>query len=332
MKKGKVLVVLLLVMALVFTAMSAFAAGGKEAGSAPAGKKTIVLLMLGMESPYWPPYVANVQKIVEAAGMNYFMFNAKFDAQLQSTQMDDAIAMRPALITVFPADSKGIAPSIKKAYDAGIPVFVCNNPPAKESEAYSIAYAGPDIYKEGVAAAEMMNDAMKGKGKVVMIEGLAGQEAQIQRANGFIDRLKELGSKIEIIARQPADWRKDKAVTVMQDFITRFGKDIEGVYGQDDTLTIGAAIALQEAGIDPKSMVLQGIGGSKEGLKAVQDGVIYGTVMQSPIVETNLVAPMAVEMVKKGMKPGDHWNPYYNYMDLPKVTAANVAQYLPGDW
>jgi ABC-type sugar transport system substrate-binding protein len=317
----------LLVVLFVFTAVFTFAGSKSE-----KDEKTIVLLMIGMESPYCPPYVDNFKAIVEDAGMNFYMFNAKFDAQLQATQMDDAIAMRPSLITVFAADSKGMAPAIKKAYDAGIPVFICNNPPVEESIPYTLAYAGPDIYKEGVAAAEMMHDAMNGKGKVVMIEGLAGQEAQILRANGFMDRLKELGSEIEIIARQPADWRKDLAVQVMQDFITRFGGEIEGVYGQDDTLAVGAAIALEEAGIDPRSLVLQGIGGSKEGLKAVKDGVIYGTVMQSPIVETDLVAPMAVDFVKRGVKPDDQLDPYYFYMELPKVTADNVEEYLPGDW
>jgi ribose transport system substrate-binding protein len=300
------------------------------AGAAP--KKTIVLLMIGMESPYCPPYVSNFKGIVEKAGMDFFMFNAKFDAQLQSTQMDDAIAMRPSIICVFAADSKGIAPGIKKAYDAGIPVFMINNPPVQESVAFTVAYGGPNIYKEGQAAGEMMNDLLKGKGKVVMIEGLAGQAAQIDRANGFMDRLKELGSKIEVIGRQPADWRKDKAVQVMQDFITRYGKNINAVYGQDDTLGVGAAIAMQEAGWKPGAVPIIGIGGSKEGLKAVADGVMYGTVMQSPIVETNLVAPMAVEFVKQGIKPGQQHDPYWVYMDLPKVTKANVAKYLPGDW
>lgn len=322
---------ILLTCILVFS-LSAFIVTAGGSGEKAGPKKTIVLLMIGMESPYCPPYVSNFQTIVNGAGLNLFMFNAKFDAQLQSTQMDDAIAMKPSLICVFAADSKGIAPGVKKAYDAGIPVFMINNPPVKESERYTVAYGGPNIYKEGQAAGEMMNELLKGRGKVVMIEGLAGQQAQIDRANGFMDRLKELNARIEVIGRQSADWRKDKAVQVMQDFITRYGKDIEAVYGQDDTLGVGASIAMQEAGLKPGSVPIIGIGGSREGLKAIADGVMYGTVMQSPIVETNLVANMAVEFVKQGIKPGQQHDPYNVYMDLPKVTKANVEKYLPGDW
>lgn len=328
MKRFGRIVLLCVLIVFVLSTFTVFAGGQGEKEK----QKTIVLLMLGMESPYCPPYVSNFQEIVNAAGMNMFMFNAKFDAQLQATQMDDAIAMKPDLIAVFAADSKGIAPGVKKAYDAGIPVFMINNAPIEESVPFTTAYAGPNVYMEGEAAGEMMHELLGGKGKVVMIEGLAGQAAQIDRANGFLDRLEALGSDIEVIARQTAAWRKDIAIQVMQDFITRYGDEIDAVYGHDDTLGVGAAIAMEEAGIVPGTIPIIGIGGSKEGLKAIDDGIMYGTVMQSPIVETDLVAPMAVEMVKRGFKAGDQWDPYWNFMDLPKVVKSNVADYLPGDW
>ena len=91
-------------------------------------------------------------------------------------------------------------------------------------------------------------------------------------------------------------------------------------------------LALQEAGIDPSSLPIFGLGGSKEGLKAIDEGLIFSTVLQSPIHETNLVATMAVEMVQKGFDRDDKWDPYYNFMDTPKIYKSNVAEYLPGDW
>lgn len=296
-----------------------------------AAKKTVVLMMLGMESPYCPGYVSNFQKRITEGGYNFMMMDAKFDAQLQSQQMDQAIAMKPELILLFAADSKAIIPGLKKAYDKKIRVLTVNNVPAKEAEKYVMGYAGPNAYMEAQVAGQMIHELLKGKGKVVMIEGLAGQQAQIDRANGFLDKLKELNSGVELLARQPADWRKDKATQVMADFITRFGDEIDLVYGQDDTLTIGAAIALKEAGVT-KDIYLIGIGGSKEGLKAIDDGQMYGTVLQSPVLETDFDAIVALKILKSNMKYSDKVKPFYNYMDTPKVTKDNVAKYLPGDW
>lgn len=322
--------VLVIILVLLFSASLVYAGGQSESGG-KADRATIVLLMLGMESPYCPPYVSNFTEIVSNAGMNFFMFNGEFDAQLQAQQMDDAIAMQPELIVVFAADSQGIAPSVKKAYDAGIPVFMCNNPPVKESEQYTVAYAGPNNYLEGQVAGEMIYEVLGGEGDIVMIEGLAGQDAQINRAQGMLDKLDEMNADINLLARQTADWRKDLAVQVMQDFVTRYGDEIDLVYGQDDTLAIGAAIALEEAGMGGKIPII-GIGGSKEGLKAIDEGLVFGTVLQSPIDETDLVANMAVEMVKQGFGPEDKWDPYWNFMETPPVTQENVEEYLPGDW
>jgi ribose transport system substrate-binding protein len=312
-----------------FTAIMATASGAGESG---AKRPTVVLLMLGMESPYCPPYVSNFTEIVNKANMNMFMFNAKFDAKLQASQMDDAIAMKPAVIAVFAADSQGIAPGVKKAYDAGIPVLMINNAPVKESYPYIVGFGGPNAYQEGEAVAEMMNDLLKGKGNVVLVEGLAGQANQIDRAQGFIDKSAKIGAHFNILARQAANWRKDLAVQVMADFITRYKGQIDAVYAEDDTLGVGASIAMTEASIPNGSIPIFGVGGSKEGLKAIDEGTMYGTVMQSPIVETNLVAQMAVDIVKNGVKAGQHLEPFLKYMDLPKVTKANVSKYLPGDW
>lgn len=318
---GLILIFLLLASGMIFAEGQKEGAGQKD--------KMVVLLMIGMESPYCPPYVSNFTTKLNEAGVKTFMFNGKFDAQLQASQMDDAIAMRPNLIVLFAADSQAIAPGIKKAHDAGISVLMSNNRPVEESEEYVLGYVGPDYYTQGKLAAEMMNALLAGRGNVVMIEGLAGQEAQINRAKGFMDNVD---SGINLLARQPADWRKDKAIQVMQDFITRYGSDIDAVYGQDDTLGIGAAIAMEESGIEGGTIPVISIGGSREGLKAVADGVIYGTVMQSPVVETDGLVPVVLDALDKGLTAGDHLDPFWQFMDMPKVTAENVEGYLPGDW
>lgn len=326
MKKVKVFGVLLVLVLFMLGTAVVFAEGQKESKEK---EKMVVLLMIGMESPYCPPYVSNFTTKLNEAGVKTFMFNGKFDAQLQASQMDDAIAMRPSVIVLFAADSQALAPGIKKAHDAGIPVLMSNNRPVEESEEYVLGYVGPDYYTQGKLAAEMMNALLGGSGNVVMIEGLAGQEAQINRAKGF---LENVDGGIELLARQPADWRKDKAIQVMQDFITRYGSDIDAVYGQDDTLGIGAAIAMEEAGIEGGTIPIISIGGSREGLKAVNDGVIYGTVMQSPVVETDGLVPVVLDVLEKGLTAGDHIDPFWQFMDMPKVTADNVEKYLPGDW
>jgi len=47
-------------------------------------------------------------------------------------------------------------------------------------------------------------------------------------------------------------------------------------------------------------------------------------------------AGQAVELGNKimseGIKYPNQLNPYFNYMNLPKVTKDNVEQFMPGEW
>jgi ribose transport system substrate-binding protein len=295
-------------------------------------ENTVALLILGTQTPYTPPYVSNLKKKLAEQNVELLVFDARFDPSLQASQMDEAIAQRPDAIILFALDSAGMSTGIRAAYDAGIPVIMSNNRPIEEDEAYTVCYVGPDYYKQAGIAAEMMNEILGGKGKVVMIEGAAGQEGQINRTRGFEDGLERLGSEIEIIARQPAGWSKDDAGRVMDDFLVRYGDDIDGVYAQDDTMAVGAWIAMREAGRKMGEIPIVSISGSSEGLRAIQEGAVYGTVMQSPIDETNQLVPFVLRVLREGIKPPQQIEPYFHFMDMPKVTKENVEQFLPGDW
>lgn len=52
-----------------------------------------------------------------------------------------------------------------------------------------------------------------------------------------------------MIAEQPAEWNKDKALAVMQDLLTRFpSPGIDAVFAMDDPMAIGALTAIKAAG------------------------------------------------------------------------------------
>jgi ribose transport system substrate-binding protein len=292
----------------------------------------VVNLWLGMGAPYCPPYRDTFEKGSTENGWDLVFFDGEFDAALQANQMDEAIAMNPDIIILCALDASGMAAGMKKAFDAGIPVIADHTLPNPEDQQYTIAYTGPDAYTQGSLAAEIMHEQLGGKGKVVILTGAAGQEAAINRPLGFREKLEELNSEIEILAEQPADWDKAKATSIMADWITRYGDEIDGVFGADDTLAVGAWIALEEAGYEKGDIVLVGIGGSREGLAAVNDGLISGTILQSPVAGAEAAIESIKVALEQGVKPPAQMNPYLRFMALPKVTEENVADYLPGEW
>jgi ribose transport system substrate-binding protein len=293
------------------------------------GEKTVVLLNIGMQSPYPPLYSENLEMRLNEAGIEMFMFDGEFDAQLQSSQLDDAIAMQPDAIVIFPVDSQAIATGIKKAYDAGVVIIMGNGSPVDESVPYTALYFGPNNYEEGKVAGGVANDILGDSGNIVIVEGATGQDASIGRTEGFEDVLND---GLVVLANQPADWVKDEAVRIMSDFITSYGDDIDLIWSHSDDMGAGVGIALEEAGYEPGEIPSVSLGGSKAGMESISDGWITDLIIQSPIDETDQLAPFVITVVDEGWEVGQQWDPYWNYMETPVVDyeSGSYEAYLPG--
>ncbi len=89
---------------------------------------------------------------------------------------------------------------------------------------------------------------MGGKGNIVWITGYPGSTPDLQLSAGIREALKRFPN-IKIIGEQPGNWLQADSREAMAGFIRRYGDTINGVIGQNDDCGIGAADALQEAGM-----------------------------------------------------------------------------------
>ena len=80
-----------------------------------------------------------------------------------------------------------------------------------------------------------MQQALGGHGNVVIINGTPGYSRTIDIDNGFLTVLRTTPG-IKVLAEQPADSDREKAQSVMENFITRFGPKIDGVFSTDDNM------------------------------------------------------------------------------------------------
>jgi ribose transport system substrate-binding protein len=295
----------------------------EEAGEAPV----VVLLNIGMQSAYPPLYSSSLEENLKEAGIDYFMYDGKFDAQTQAGQMDDAIAINPDAIVLFAADSAAMASGIKKAYDAGIPVIMGNSEPTEESMEYTSLYFGPNNYKEGNIAGEEANNILGDSGNIVIIEGTAGQQTSIARTDGFVEVLNE---GFNVLGAQPADWQRDEGNRVMSDFLTSYGDEIDLIWSHGDDMGTGAGIAMKEAGLEPGEINHVSLGGSKGGLQTLADGWIQKLIIQAPDDEADQLAPFVIKIVEEDWEAGKQWDPYWNYMETPVADMDTYEQYLPG--
>lgn len=88
-------------------------------------------------------------------------------------------------------------------------------------------------------------------GEVAIIEGKAGNASGEARRNGATETFKK-ASQIKLVASQPADWDRIKALDVATNVLQR-NPNIKAIYCANDTMAMGVAQAVANAGKNGKS-------------------------------------------------------------------------------
>lgn len=250
---------------------------GAGAAAAQDAPFTICVVHNSADHPSITAIVNGMNDEAKVYGGAVTYFDPAFDPQKQASMIEDCIARKPSVIAVNAVDPATVVQVLKKASEAGIPVIMQNANTNEEGRAFTETFIGSQSYDQGYAVGEMIVKATDGKGKLVLITGRPGQFDVVQRADGAKQAFADANAEIEILAEEPADWSKDKALTVMQDLLTRH-PDIDIVFGQDDPMALGALQAIKANGVE--GIKVFGVNGNKDACDAIKAGDMYGTAMQ----------------------------------------------------
>ena len=81
------------------------------------------------------------------------------------------------------------------------------------------------------------------------------------------------------MGKQTANWRRNEAIDLMKNWLVA-GTEIDAVVANNDEMAIGAILALQQAGKDPKKVVVAGIDATADALAEMEKGNLDVTVFQ----------------------------------------------------
>ncbi|MCC8109088.1 MAG: substrate-binding domain-containing protein [Planctomycetes bacterium] len=105
---------------------------------------------------------------------------------------------------------------------------------------------------EGAVGMEYVGEKLGGKGNIVILMGMLGQEAATNRTEGVRQVIREKYPEIKVLASETGNWFRDQGMSVMENYITAYGDQINAVCSNNDEMAIGAALALQANGMRDK--------------------------------------------------------------------------------
>jgi ribose transport system substrate-binding protein len=217
-------------------------------------------------------------------GINYWANQAKKDlekahkdlkitiktaanAPEQANQLQDlSTVTKINALVVFPFESAALTKPVAQVKAKGAYVTVVDRGLTDTSA--QDAYVAGDNTAFGKIPAEYIVKTLGGKGNVVALRGIA-TTLDNERLDAFNAVLK--GSPdVKLLDAKYANWNRDDAFKVTQDYLTRF-KEIDAIWAADDDMAVGVEKAIAQAKRTDIKIIFGGAG-AKGAVKTIMDG------------------------------------------------------------
>jgi len=286
----------LIVLSLLLVGTMVSAAGKKE----DDGAKKIFMSSAYYTAPYGAPLQEAVKEKAAALGYSVQIVDGEENADKQLSQFKAAVADGYDALIYWPGDQASSPPLVEYLNSTKLP-WVALNTVVDDSVIDLVpCMIASDEVEIGRWLGRLIIKYFKdnpGKTKnVIYIEGSPGSSYTENLTIGVNEILK--GSDINILNdHQYAQYDPTKAMVIMEDMLTKFGRSIDLVVVQDGGMFQGAYSAIQAAGYVGKlGLLCQG-----QDLivrEKLLDGELYASVAQDPFTE----GALAVEMLDKVIK------------------------------
>jgi ribose transport system substrate-binding protein len=202
------------------------------------------------------------------------------NASEQANQLQDLVTVnRINSLVVFPFESAALTKPVAQVKSKGVYVTVVDRGLTDTSA--QDAYVAGDNTAFGKVPAEYIAKALGGKGNVVALRGIP-TTIDNERMDAFTSVLKS-HPDVKLLDAKHANWNRDDAFKVTQDFLTRF-KQVDAIWAADDDMAVGVLRAIKQADRKDIKLVFGGAG-AKGMVKTLMDGsdpLIQANVSYSP--------------------------------------------------
>lgn len=244
------------------------------------------------------------------------------------TIMEDMITKKVNAIIINTNSPESLAPAIKKANEAKIPVIIYNTTVTMEGT-YDVelyCYIGYDQYKICSDLVDWMYEINGDTPcEVAVIEGLPSNYTTL-RGGGFNDRIAEAYSDIfKVVASVSGDWDTDKGYSVAMD-IMQANPDIKFIFAMNDNMAIGTYQALVQLGKQDDVIVI-GMDGSATAYRSIKDGEMDATINCNPQGQGAQAVYYALQAIK-GENLSSEFENKCVLVDTYIVDKSNVDDYL----
>ena len=225
----------------------------------------------------------------------------------QNDQIDRFISLNYDVLCVNLVDRPDAGRVVDKARAADVPLIFFNREPVLEdlTSWSKVYYVGSDARESAELQAGIVLDRwekdrasldLNGDGilQYIMLEGETRHQDTIIRTEVPIQTLKDAGVLLERVDGGQANWIRSQAAALTESCFNAHGNAIEMIFCNNDDMALGAADTVERLGLDFHNIV--GIDGTPQGIAAVDDGKLLGTVVMDGPAHGETIFRMALAL------------------------------------
>jgi ABC-type sugar transport system substrate-binding protein len=279
--------------------------------------KKVAIVVSTLNNPWFVFLAQTAAAKVQKLGYESKIFDSQNNTALETEHFENALASGYNAILFNPTDAEGSVANVKRAQDAGVPVFCMDREVNTTDGATSQLLS--DSYSGCVALGKYFVQELNKKGKYVELLGLVADNNTWSRSKGF-HSLVDNYPGLQMVAQQTAEFDRNKAMDVLES-ILQAHPDINAVFCGNDAMAMGAYQALVAAG--KTNVKVFGFDGAEDVIEAIGSKKIQATAMQFPQVIAESAAVYADEYFK-----GKRDFPKKVPVAVELVTQKNISNYL----
>ncbi len=317
-----------------------------------SGAKRVAVFLYNGEDPFISSLYKELALQFSEIGCELSVYDAQNSQMVQNEQIETMLNDPVDLAIINPVDRLGAYTVIRTFRAKDIPLIYFNRQPLKKDMDLwdRCYYVGATAEQAGQLQAEL---AMKlfggnpnelnrfdrnGDGMIqgVIIRGEQSHQDSEIRTREVRDTLAEKGFSFVMLTSVIANWSRSEAYEKMDEVINLYGDELEVIFANNDEMALGAIELMEDRAYfrdtdgngridrqDADWIPVIGIDGLPEALRAIEEGTLYGTVINDEAAQARAIVDLAATVLTGRpaedssylLQDGAYiWNSYSPYM------------------
>jgi ribose transport system substrate-binding protein len=304
------------------------------AGSALAAGEKIEFVAGMVGIPFYTTMECGARDAAKELGVELNWQGApQWDINMQMPILQAAIERDPAGMVLAPNDPDALISIVDDLVsNKKIPVVTVDG---NLNQPVDVQNMRTDNLTAGGLAAEAMATAIGGEGTVLIVALNPGVVGNQQRADGFVNVLKEKYPKITVLPIEYPGSDQNKAAEVVAAAI-QANPDLKGIYTTHSNAAVGTSSAVIGAGLGGKVKIIA-YDADPQQVRDLKEGVYDALVVQSPYLEGYDSVKLVTQIIRGEVDASKLEDVYYPPMlvatrdniDSPEVKKALYVDACP---